>query len=112
MSHRVDPGPCDLEVHVSRMIRERNVEYNQASTFSPLGNVMTRSRALQGSTLQAQYIAAYDPSSRDGANRKLLSDSREFTSHKYEALSTRSHFRKFVCFGFRTTPRLQTPRLR
>ena len=65
------------------MIRERDVEHNQASTFSCVSDVMTKSRALQGSTLQAQYIAAYGPSSGDGADRKLLFDSREFTSMKH-----------------------------
>jgi hypothetical protein len=44
---------------------------------------MMKSRAMQGSTVQAQYMAAYDPLAGDGADRKLLSDSREFQRIKH-----------------------------
>ena len=70
---------------------------------------MTKFRAIQGFTLQAQYLAAYDPLAGDGADRKLLFDSRTIT---HQTLNTRFHFRKFACFGLYTTSGFQIPRLR
>ncbi|KAH9985379.1 anaphase-promoting complex, cyclosome, subunit 4-domain-containing protein [Russula compacta] len=54
MSHRLGSRPCDLGMHVSYMIRERNVEHNQ------------------GSNHRAQYMAAYDPLAEDGADLCVL----------------------------------------
>jgi hypothetical protein len=38
---------------------------------------------MQGSTFQAQYMAAYDTLAGDGADRKLVSDSRELQGIKH-----------------------------
>jgi hypothetical protein len=45
---------------------------------------MTKFRAMQGSTLQAQYLVAYDPLAGDGADRKLLFDSRVYHASNTE----------------------------
>ncbi|KAI9460950.1 anaphase-promoting complex, cyclosome, subunit 4-domain-containing protein [Lactarius psammicola] len=54
MSHPVGSSPCVTEVHVSHTIREWNAKHNQ------------------GTTLRAQYLAAYGPLVGEGADLCVL----------------------------------------